>query len=253
MSTRDWDGTAYERVSSPQENWARVVLDRLPLEGHETVLDAGCGSGRVTQLLLERLPEGHVVGVDGAPGMIEEARGNLDPDRTTLFVADLAAMRIDEPVDAAFSNAVFHWVPDHDALFARLHDALKPGAPLVAQCGGKGNIEAFHATAREVAEREPYREHLAGWVGPWNFADAEDTAKRLERAGFTDVETWLEPSLVEPPEPETFLRVVCLGNHLEALPEELRDAFVHDVAEACGEPLELDYVRLNILARRDDV
>jgi trans-aconitate 2-methyltransferase len=251
--TRDWDGTAYERVSGPQEAWARVVLDRLPLEGHETVLDAGCGSGRVTRLLLERLPEGHVVGVDGAPGMIEEARANLDPDRTTLLVADLAQMELDEPVDAAFSNAVFHWVPDHDALFARLHDAMKPGAPLVVQCGGEGNIEAFHATAREVAEREPYREHLAGWTGPWNFAGAEETAERLERAGFTEIETWLEPSPVEPPEPETFLRVVCLGHHLEALPEDLREPFVRDVAEACGDPLRLDYVRLNVLARRADV
>jgi trans-aconitate 2-methyltransferase len=253
MSTRDWDGTAYERVSSPQEDWARVVLERLPLEGGETVLDAGCGSGRVTRLLLERLPEGHVVGVDGAPGMIEEARANLDPERTTLIVADLAEMRLEAPVDAAFSNAVFHWVPDHDALFARLAEALEPGSPLVAQCGGKGNIDSFHAKAREVAGREPYREHLAGWVGPWNFAGAEETAERLERAGFTEVQTWLEPWPVTPPEPETFLRVVCLGHHLEGLPAHLRDDYVRDVAQACGEPLELDYVRLNIVARRAGV
>ncbi|CAN5514465.1 hypothetical protein BH18ACT1_BH18ACT1_10740 [soil metagenome] len=70
MTPRDWDAPAYERVSSPQEDWARTVLDRLPLRGDETVLDAGCGSGRVTRLLLERLPDGHVVGVDAAPSMI---------------------------------------------------------------------------------------------------------------------------------------------------------------------------------------
>ncbi len=251
MATRDWDGATYDRVSSPQEAWGAVVLDRLPLRGEETVLDAGCGSGRVTRMLLDRLPGGHVVGVDAAPGMIAEARRNLD-ERVTLIAADLAEMRLDTPVDAAFSNATFHWVGDHDALFARLFAALKPGAPLVAQCGGEGNIDAFHAVAREVGRREPYRNHLGDWAGPWNFAGPDITRERLERAGFTHVETWLEPSPVHPPEPETYIEVVCLGHHLATLPEPLRAGFVRDVFAGCDQPLELDYVRLNIVARRGD-
>jgi trans-aconitate 2-methyltransferase len=249
VSTRDWDGAAYERVSAPQEEMARAVLDRLSLKGDETVLDAGCGSGRVTRLLLERLPKGRVVGVDASPGMIAAARDTLG-ERTTLITADLVEMQLDQPADAAFSNAVFHWVPDHDALFARLHDALKPGAPLVAQCGGEGNIDGFHEVARRVAEWEPYREHLGGWVGPWNFASAQATRDRLLRANFEDVQTWLEPWPVRPPEPLTYISVVCLGHHLEALPQALRGDYAQDVLEACGEPLGLDYVRLNIVARR---
>ncbi|MGI8750545.1 MAG: class I SAM-dependent methyltransferase, partial [Thermoleophilaceae bacterium] len=118
------------------------------------------------------------------------------------------------------------------------------------QCGGEGNIEDFHRVAREVGERDPYRPYLAGWEGPWNFASAETTAKRLTRAGFEDVRTWLEPSPVIPPEPATYMRVVCLGHHLETLPSELRDRYVDDVMKACGEPVELGYVRLNIQARR---
>jgi len=250
VTPRDWDAPAYERVSSPQEEWARTVLDRLPLRGDETVLDAGCGSGRVTRLLLERLPDGHVVGVDAAPSMIAEARRALG-DRATLITSDLVEMELDHPADAAFSNAAFHWVPDHDALFAALHTSLRPGAPLAAQCGGHGNIDGFRRIARSVAGREPYREHLAGWQQPWTFATAEDTAERLGRAGFKDVQTWLEPSRVHPPEPATFVRVVCLGHHLDALPEGLRDAFARDVLDACPEPVELDYVRLNIVARRE--
>jgi len=81
--TRDWDAATYDRVSAPQVEWARAVLERLPLEGHETVLDAGCGSGRVTQMLLERLPRGHVIAVDSAPSMVEHARAALDPARST--------------------------------------------------------------------------------------------------------------------------------------------------------------------------
>ncbi|MGH2954288.1 MAG: class I SAM-dependent methyltransferase [Solirubrobacterales bacterium] len=70
----DWDAKTYDRVADPQEEWGRQVLDRLSIRGDETVLDAGCGSGRVTRLLLERLPEGRVIGVDASPSMIEKAR-----------------------------------------------------------------------------------------------------------------------------------------------------------------------------------
>jgi len=225
------------------------VLERLPLHGDETVIDAGCGSGRVTRLLLDRLPLGHVIAVDAAPSMTAEARQALD-DRATVITSDLVDLLVDEPADAAFSNAVFHWVPDHDALFGRLFDSLKPGAPLVAQCGGQGNIEAFHRAARQVGESARYKAHLGGWEGPWNFASPQDTAERLRRAGFEDVRTWLEPSTVRPPEPATFVRVVCLGHHLDSLPEELREPYVVDVMKAYGEPMDLHYVRLNITARK---
>jgi trans-aconitate 2-methyltransferase len=246
--SRDWDAATYDRVSAPQVEWAKRVLDRLPLRGDETVLDAGCGSGRVTRMLLDRLPAGHVVAVDSAPSMVEHARSALDPERATVFRADLTELELDEPVDAAFSNAVFHWIGDHDALFGRMHAALRPGGRLVAQCGGKGNVQRFHEAAWAVAAEPPYAEHLAGWHGPWNFAGAEETAERLERAGFTAVRTWLEPYPVTPPDPTGFLRTVCLGPHLEQLPEELRPGFVDAVRERCGS--ELDYVRLNIDAEK---
>jgi trans-aconitate 2-methyltransferase len=245
--TRDWDAASYDRVSAPQVEWALKVLERLPLDGHETVLDAGCGSGRVTQLLLERLPRGHVVAVDSAPSMAEHAREALDPDRSTVLLGNLTDLELDEPVDAAFSNAVFHWIADHDALFARLQAALRPGGRLVAQCGGEGNVERFHQAARAAGAEPPYADHLAGWQGPWNFAGAEETAERLERARFTEIETWLEPYPVTPDDPAAFLRTVCLGPHLEQLPDDLKAPYVEAVLERCGP--ELDYVRLNIQAR----
>ena len=246
--TRSWDAAAYHRVAAPQLEWAGKVLERLPLEGDETVLDAGCGSGNVTQLLLDRLPHGRVVAVDSSESMVEHAREALDPERATVFRADLTELRLDEPADAAFSNAVFHWIADHDALFERLHGALRPGGLLVAQCGGRGNIARFHAAAREVGAAEPYADHLVGWTGPWNFAGAEETAERLERAGFADVDTWLEPYPVTPDDPPAFVRAVCLRPHLERLPAELHDRFVEAVCSVSGS--ELDYVRLNIDARK---
>jgi trans-aconitate 2-methyltransferase len=249
VSPRDWDAATYERVSSPQVEWATVVLDRLPLRGDETVLDAGCGTGRVTQLLLERLPRGRVVAVDASASMVEAAREALG-DRATVFQADLAELALDEPVDAVFSNAVFHWVPDHDRLFERMHAALRPGGRLIAQCGGAGNIARFHALADEVGADPPFAQHLAGWRGPWNFQDDEATAERLRRVGFVDVETSLQSWPVTPSEPAAFIRTVCLGPHVDRLPEELRQQYVDAVAERMGSEPVLDYVRLNIAARR---
>jgi trans-aconitate 2-methyltransferase len=246
--SRDWDAATYHRVSGPHVEWAAALLDRLDLRGDETVLDAGCGSGRVTAMLLERLPRGRVVAVDQAASMVEHAREALPRDRATVLQAELTELRLDEPVDAVFSNAVFHWIADHDRLFERLRAALRADGRMVAQCGGEGNVERFHRAARAAAAEEPFARHLAGWEGPWNFAGPEATTRRLERAGFEAVETWLEPYPVVPDDPGDYLRTVCLGYHLEQLPEELRDDYVEAVLER-SDP-ELDYVRLNIVARR---
>ena len=251
MTTRDWDAATYQRVSDPQFHWGLAVLERLPLRGDETVLDAGCGTGRVTAELMRRLPRGRVVAVDASPSMVERAREALGRG-AEVFVADLADLRLEEPVDAILSTAVFHWIPDHERLFQRLHDALKPGGLLVAQCGGTGNVERFHARLWEVARCAPFAEHFDGWAGPWNFAAPEETAARLERAGFAEVRCSLEPKPFAPPEPRDFMRTVCLGHHLERLPPELRDQFVEAVHDHTPKPVELDYVRLNIDARRPD-
>ena len=249
--TRDWDAATYDRVASPQAEWAEGVLDRLELRGDETVLDAGCGSGRVTAMLLERLPHGRVIAVDLAPSMVDKARASLPADRVDVLPpTDLVDLELNGEVDAVFSNAVFHWVLDHDALFGRLHAALRPGGRLIAQCGGAGNIAAFHRVAKEAAAEPPFAAHLDGWAGPWNFQPPEATEGRLRRAGFEQVACWLSDASVTPPEPLAFIRTVCLGYHLLELPEDLRDAYVATVAERAGEPLALDYVRLNIDARR---
>jgi trans-aconitate 2-methyltransferase len=246
-STRDWDASTYQRVALPHQDWARAVLDRLALEGDETVLDAGCGSGRTTEIVISRLPAGRVIAVDGSPSMVAEVKKVLRPQDTAM-VSDLTKLELDEEVDAVFSTAVFHWILDHDALFARIRAALREGGRLAAQCGGEGNIESFRAAGQEVAHREPYAEYLADTDGLWNYAGPEETEARLRAAGFVDVRCRLEPWPVDPPEPEVFAKTVCLGAHVEKLPADLRDRFVTDVLAGLPSPLRLDYVRLNIEA-----
>ena len=118
----------------------------------------------------------------------------------------------------------------------------------MAQCGGAGNVERFLEVAGGVDAQEPFAPYLDGWEGTWNFATAQETEARLRRAGFPEARAWLEPFPVVPESPREYLRVVCLGPHLERLPDELHDRYVDAVVEACGEPLELDYIRLNIEA-----
>lgn len=247
MTTRDWDAATYDRVSDPQVEMAMPVLDRLGLGGDETVLDAGCGSGRVTALLLERCAR--VIAVDGSESMVEQARAALPAD-VTVLEADLQDLALDEHVDAVFSNAVFHWVPDHALLFRRLFHVLKPGGRLVAQCGGEGNIEVFRRVGEEVVRRDPFAPHFEGWITPWNYASPEETDVRLEAAGFTAIQTWLEPWPVAPEDPVAYARSVCLGNHLDHLPDSLKEPFVDAVLAELPEPLELGYIRLNIVAER---
>ena len=249
--TRDWDASTYDRVSTPQVEWAKPVLERLALGGHERVLDAGCGSGRVTELVIASVPRGRVVAVDSAPAMVAKAREALG-DRAEIHLQDLAELRLNERVDAVFSNAVFHWVLDHERLFTRLFDVLRPGGRIEAQCGGAGNIQTFHDAVSRLADRPPFSSYFEGWSGPWNFASAEDTASLLEQVGFAEVRCWLEDRPVVPPEPHDYLRTVCLGYHLEQLPDELRDTLVGSVVESLGDPLTLQYVRLNISARRPE-
>ena len=245
---RDWDAETYDRVSDPQFEWGMEVLDRLELAGDEVVLDAGCGTGRVTAELLKRLPDGRVLAVDGSPSMLEKARAALG-DGVAYLEIDLSELEVEERVDVVFSTATFHWIPDHSVLFDRIREALVPGGHLHAQCGGAGNVARLGVAIAAVATGPRFAPHFEGMDVMWNFASADETTERLERAGYTEVRCWLEPKVIEPEQPLEFMRTVTLGPHLAMLPPELRDDFVEAVAAEMPEPLRLDYVRLNMEAR----
>jgi len=245
MPPRDWNASSYDTISAPQQAWGSEVVERLELRGKETVLDAGCGTGRVTELVLERLPHGHVVAVDGSPSMAAKARERLDIERVEVLCADLLELSLDEPVDAAISTATFHHIFDHDTLFARIRAALRPGAQFVAQCGGEGNIERARAAGAELAARAPYGEHLGGMGSLWHYATVQDTRVRLEQAGFEVKACWLEPKPTTPPRPREFLETVIFAPYLERLPRQLRSRFLDEIERELGEPLVLDYLRLN--------
>ena len=245
MLTRDWDGDSYDRISATMEALGRDVLARVELHGDELVLDAGCGSGRITELLIERVPRGHVIAIDASASMVAAARVRLGAD-ADVRLGDLLELELEEPADLIFSTATFHWITDHGALFGRLRAALAPGGRLVAQCGGEGNIDVLRGSVATLLQRAPYTEHFEGWQPPWNYAGAEVTRERLLGAGFSAAECWLTPAPRQPEEPREFLSTIVLGPHVQQLPPQLREQFMDDVLELLEQPVTVDYVRLNI-------
>ncbi len=245
MPVREWDGSSYDRISGTMERLGLDVLDRLELSGDETVLDAGCGSGRITEALIQRLPRGRVIAVDESESMTRVARERLG-SQAEVLTQDLLELDAGEPLDAILSTATFHWIADHDRLFKRLHASLKPGGRLVAQCGGEGNISILRGEVAPIMRRDPYAEHFAGFQPPWNYASPETTEGHLRAAGFASARCWLTPAPRNPEEPREFLATIVLGPHVQQLPEDLRDPFMDEVMQQLGEPVTVDYVRLNI-------
>lgn len=253
----EWDAVAYDRLSDPQVAWGQRVLARLALVGDETVLDAGCGSGRLTELLLERLPRGRVIAVDKSPAMLAEAERNLAGfgTRVSFVCSDLTALELDAAIDVVVSTATFHWILDHDALFRALYRALRPHGRLEAQCGGGPNLAWLRERVATVAGEPRFAPYFADWYGPWLFATPDDVSECLRRAGFVAVAANLEPApttFASLAEFREFVAKVILWPHLARLEEPLRDAFLEAVTAEDGteRPPLLDYWRLNLRGRK---
>ena len=246
---RTWDAAAYHRLSDWQEREGVALIDRLELRGDETVLDAGCGTGRVTRHLVERLPRGRVIAVDVSPEMLAIAARTLDPDRVEIVRADLTELTLDEPVDAIVSGAVLHWVLDQDRLYERLHAALRPGGRLLAWYAGEGTHEALYRTADVIATEEPFAPYFIRWSLPIVWPSVDETVARLERIGFVDVECRLEPNVLEDV-PVEYFRTLSLSIYLDELPPDLHDQFVERVLATQARPYATRVNRLYVSARR---
>jgi trans-aconitate 2-methyltransferase len=240
-----WDAETYDRTSKPQQQWATEVISRVTgIERDATVLDVGCGTGRVTEHLARLVPAGRVLAIDASEEMVALAAERLR-DRAEVWRCDVLDLELDGEVDLVFSTATLHWVTDHDALWPVLARALKPAGRLEAQCGGEGNIESVRRVIDEAAAT--VTAELDGF-SPWAFASPEDTERRLQAAGLTEIKCWLAEEPAFPDETEAFVRTSILAAHLERLPEEDREPFVAAVMQRVRLPL--DYVRLNVSAAR---
>ncbi|HKW27093.1 MAG TPA: methyltransferase domain-containing protein [Terriglobales bacterium] len=258
--SREWNSEVYQRVSRPQFSWGKKVLDRVHMQGDETVLDAGCGTGRLAGELLERLPRGRLLAVELSDNMLRAARQELEPrfsGQVWFVVADLQRLPFHQVAHGIFSAAVFHWIKDHERLFRSLHDALRPGGWLEAQCGGGPNLGALLGRAEALISAPPLEQFFSGWQRPWEYASPETTAERLRQAGFIEINTGLESAPVQlssDKEYREYLANVIFHRHLERIDQpELRQRLLDELTHQSAQddpPFVLDYWRLNMSARK---
>ena len=271
-SMAEWDAARYHRISDPQLAWGRMVAARLRPAPGERILDVGCGTGRLTAEIAAP-PARVVVGLDQSAAMLREARSRTEtcrvaagiespaphtPERSSpIYVrGDGTALPFGPVFDAVFSTATFHWVLEHDRLFASIHGALTPGGRLVAQCGGAGNLDRLYARSRALMADPRYTRFYSAWEDPWLFAGVDETRARLAAAGFVEVDVSLASAPTPFDSPESFaefIGAVCLRHELARLPGGLRDAYVAELTGMFATddpPLTLDYWRLNISARK---
>lgn len=260
MTNTYWNAEVYDRIGKPMRMWAQQVIDDLELRGDETVLDAGCGSGSVTFDLLENLPNGKIYAVDASAEMIASLSKQLDERGVRNVVpmqASLTGFTLPEQVDAVFSNAVFHWIPDDDALFGCLYRATKPGGRMRAQCGGFGNNANVLESVEAVRRDERFARHLGDFRDSKKYRRPEEATQALERAGWRDVRAKLWPQPVpfdSEDEATLYVQTILLRDHVARLPEDLRADYARSVVRETvrrhGSPYAADYVRLDLWAQK---
>jgi trans-aconitate 2-methyltransferase len=267
-----WDAETYHKVSDIQESWAIELLEKIKISESEIVMDAGCGTGRVTKIIANKVKRGKVYAVDLDENMIINAKKNLKDLSNIVFVkSDLSDVKLPEKIDLVFSNAVIHWILDHKKLFTNFWDVLKPGGKLLIQCGGKGNLDTIPNALEKVRITQRFDHYFKNWKIPWNFASSADTIKILNEIGFKDIQA----NLVEKKtkfgnfqEYILFMKTVVMKPYLSYLPttennNQIKNLFIDEFLtelhnknktkntnEKQDLDLELNYVRLNITARK---
>ena len=260
MTNTYWNAEVYERIGTPMRRWAQAVIEGLELTGDETVLDAGCGSGSVTFDLLEKLPRGKVYALDASQEMIDSLSKQLaerDETRVVAMRASLTDFTLPEQVDRVFSNAVFHWIVDDDALFGCLYRATKRDGRLRAQCGGYGNNAHVLEAVEAVRQDARFAAHLGDFRDSKKYRTPEEATAALERAGWTKARARLFDQPVpfeDQEEAALYVRTILLRDHVARMPEEdgvaYSRAVVAETVRRWGAPYVADYVRLDLWASR---
>jgi len=234
-----WDSAAYDALPLPHEQWGIRTIAALNLQPNETLLDAGCGTGRDAQLALEQLPDGDLICVDQSSTMLDQCRGRFGQDsRVRILEGDLdQALPVEqESVDAIMSVAALHWLTDHNNVWRHFFTALKPGGRIATDCGGFGNLEKTLALVPQIDEEIKFPD--------WYYANVNSTEALVKEAGFVDIQVSLRPHPTPLPDKET------LATYLKTL--VFREWDADQIAKMSNLLTDntLDYVRLEVRANK---
>ncbi len=254
-----WDARSYDKVSSNvQLEWGRKLLDKRRWIGNEIVMDAGAGSGNLTKILADKVPDGKVFAVDADSNMVQQAKSNLSGCRNVqLIQSSMDKVSFPTEVDVIFSNAALHWILNQDGVFLHFWELLKPNGELLIDYGGHGNLERPISVIFKIIQSDQFKEHFTNWKQSWYFPKPEETERLLQKVGFKEIQVDLSSQTTSFPDRlsfATFVRTVIMKPFLGFLAdanrkEQFINAFLKEF-EGHGRPWSLEFIRLTISARK---
>ena len=183
-STDNWNAEDYAASSAAQQSWAEKLISTLELVGHEMILDIGCGDGKVTKLIAERVPHGSVIGIDRSRDMIALAKKQYEGASLSFKQMDALSIQFNHRFDLIFSNAALHWVKDHQQILVGIFQHLKTGGRILLQMGGAGNAEAVVTIVSKLISDEPWSPYFKNFTFPYFFYTDDQYRQWLSAIGF---------------------------------------------------------------------
>jgi trans-aconitate 2-methyltransferase len=256
---RFWDARTYDKVSSNvQLQWGRKLLDKRRWIGNEIVMDAGAGSGNLTKILADKLPQGKIYAVDADPNMVHQAKSNLSGWRNVQVIhSRMDKVNLPTEVDVIFSNAALHWLLDQEGVFSHFWQLLKPNGELLIEYGGHGNVERPLSVIFKIMQSDQFKEHFVNWKQSWYFPKSDETERLLQKVRFRDIQVNLSSQTIPFSDRQSFaifVRTVIMKPFFGYLPDakkkkQFLDAFLNEF-ERSGWGWSLDFMRLSISARK---
>jgi trans-aconitate 2-methyltransferase len=259
-NNHSWDAQIYDKVSSNvQLEWGRKLLEKRSWVGNEIVMDAGAGSGNLTKILADKVPNGKIYAVDADSNMIQQAKYNLSGYKNVQVIhASMEDVNLPTELDVIFSNAALHWVLDQEGIFSHFWRLLKPnGGELLLDYGGHGNLDRMISIIFKLKQSDQFREHFVNWKKSWYFPKPDETEKQLHKLKFGDIQVSLLTQTTIFPDRQsfaTFVKTVIMKPILGYVPnDKKREEFLHALLnefERSGWGWSLDFVRLSVSARK---
>jgi trans-aconitate 2-methyltransferase len=258
-----WDAKDYAKNSTNQFQWAQELIPKLELQDNETLLDIGCGDGKITAELAKALPKGKVVGIDSSEQMIKLAKNAFpaqDYANLSFQVMDARKLSFKEEFDRVFSNAALHWIVDQKPVLEGIARSLKPKGFALLQMGGKGNAKDMLAVLEAMLQEDKWRRYFEGFTFPYSFCDPIEYSVMLLEAGLLPNRVELLPKVMKLAGAEGlagWVRTTWLP-YTERLPADLKEAFIYEMVRlyVTKHPLDsqgsvcMDMVRLEAKATK---